>query len=64
MLKRDSNMGVFLGIFQKVLGTTYFIEQLQWLFLKYVSLSEKNFKKKKVSGEIAFELIILFHVQI
>ena len=57
-------MGVFLGIFQKVLGTTYFIEQLQWLFLKYVSLSEKNLKKKKVSGEIAFELISLFHVQI
>ena len=41
-------MGVFLGIFQKVLGKTYFIEQLQWLFLKYVSLSEKNLKKRKL----------------
>ena len=27
-------------------------------------MSEKNFKKKKVNGEIAFALISFFHVQI
>ena len=38
------------------------MEQLQWLLLNYVLVSE--FFKKKVSREIAFELISLFHVQI
>ena len=37
----------------KVLGAAFFIEQLQWLLLNYVLVSEKNFKKKKVSGQIA-----------
>ena len=39
-----------------------FIEQFRWLFFNYILVSE--FKKKKVSGEIAFDLISLFHVQI
>ena len=34
------------------------MEQLQWLLLNYVLVSE--FFKKKVSREIAFELISLF----
>ena len=41
----------------KVLGT------FGWVLLNYVLVSEKKLKKK-VSGEIAFELIRLFHVQI
>ena len=36
----------------KVLGTTFFIEQLQWLLLNYILVSE-----------IAFDLISLFRVQ-
>ena len=47
----------------KVLGAISSLEQLQWLLLKYVLVSERIFKKK-VSGEIAFDLISLFHVQI
>ena len=31
--------------------------------LNYVLLFKKEFKEKKVSGEIAFTLISLFHVQ-
>ena len=38
-------------MFPKVLGAAFLV-------------SEKNFLKKKVSGEIAFALISLFHVQI
>ena len=45
----------------KVLGTIFFIEQLQWLLLNYVLVSE--FLKNKVSGEIAFDFS-LFYVQI
>ena len=33
------------------------------MLLKQVLVSEKNFLKKKVNGEIAFVLINLFHVQ-
>ena len=47
----------------KVLTTAYFIEQLRRLLLNYVLPSE-GILKKKVSREIAFELISLFHVQI
>ena len=46
----------------KVLGTIFFIEQLRWLLLNYVLVSERIFKKE--SREIAFDLISLFHVQI
>ena len=46
----------------KVLGTIFIIEQLWWLLLNYVLVSERIFKKK-VTGEIAFDLISLFHVQ-
>ena len=45
----------------KVLGTFFSLEQLQWLLLNYVLVSERIFKK--VSGEVAFDLISLFHVQ-
>ena len=48
----------------KVLGTTFLIEQLWWLLLNYILVSAKKILKKKVSGEIASELISLFHVQI
>ena len=46
----------------KVLGTIFFIEQLPWLLLIYVLVSKRISKKE--SGEIAFDLISLFHVQI
>ena len=46
----------------KVLGKLFFIEHLRWLLLNHVLVSE--FLKKKVSGEIAFDLISFFHVQI
>ena len=45
----------------KVLGTIFSLEQLQWLLLNYVLVSERICKK--VSGEVAFDLISLFHVQ-
>ena len=48
----------------RVFKQIFFIEQLWWLLLNYVLVSEKNFLKKKVSGEIAFVLISLFHVQV
>ena len=48
----------------KVLGTTFLTEQLWWLLLNYILVSAKKILKKKVSGEIASELISLFHVQI
>ena len=44
----------------KVLGTTFFTEQIRWLL--YILVSE-SFLKKKVIGEIAFDLSSLFHVQ-
>ena len=46
----------------KVLGKNVFIEHLRWLLFNHVLVSE--FLKKKVSGEIAFDLISLFHIQI
>ena len=45
----------------KVLGTAFFIEQFWWLLFN-VLVSERILKKE--SGEIAFDLISLFHVQI
>ena len=47
----------------KVLGRAFFIEQFQWLLFNYV-LGSERILKKKVSGEIAFDLVSLFHVQI
>ena len=44
--------------------TAFFIGQLRWLLLNYVLVFRKEFKEKKVCGEIAFALAILFHVQI
>ena len=46
----------------KVLATSFFMEQLQWLLLNYVLVSKRIFKKE--SGMITFDLISLFHVQI
>ena len=43
---------------------SFFIEQLRWLLLNYVLVFRKKYKEKKVSGEIAFALISLLHVQI
>ena len=48
----------------KVLGTVLFIESLRWLLLNSVLVFIKEFKEKKVSGEIACALISLFLVQI
>ena len=48
----------------KVLETAFFIDQLWWLFLNSVLVFRKEFKEKKVGGEIAFALISLFEVQI
>ena len=45
----------------KVLGTAFFIEQFWWLLFN-VLVSERILKKE--SGEIAFDLISLVHVQI
>ena len=47
----------------KVLGTISFTEQIWWLLLNYVLLSER-ICKKKVSGEIASDVITLFYLQI
>ena len=41
-------MGVFLGIFQKVSATAYFIEQIRWLFFEICFSIRKEFLKKKV----------------
>ena len=41
----------------KVLGSAFLIEQLEWLFLKYVLVSEKNLK-------CVFALIMSFYVHI
>ena len=46
----------------KVLGA-FLIEQLWWLLLNCFSI-RREFLKKKVSGDFAFDLIGLFHVQI
>ena len=46
----------------KDLGTIFSIEQLVAAFELCFSI-RKNFLKKKDSGEIAFDLISLFHVQ-
>ena len=47
----------------KVLGIAFFVEQLWWLLLNCFSIT-KEFLKRKVSRDIAFDLISLFHVQI
>ena len=52
---------MFFCEYFKVLGAASFIEQLWWLVLNFILVSERNFLKKEVSGEIAFTLISLFH---
>ena len=48
--------------YSKVLGTAFFIEY-PWRLLSNLVFKEE-FKEKKVSGDIAFALISLFHVQV
>ena len=62
-IKKRLQYGCFPLNIPKVLGRVFFIEQLCWLLLNYFSI-KKEFFEKKVSGEIAFDLISLFHVQI
>ena len=57
---KETPTQVFSCEFSKSFRKIFFIEQFWWLLLNYVLVSEKNFLKKKVSGEIAFELINLF----
>ena len=45
LLKRDFNTGVFLWIFQNF-WNSFFIEQLRWLLLSYVLVSEMIFNKE------------------
>ena len=45
LLKRDFKTGVFFNI-PKVLATAFFTEQLRWLLLNYVSVSDRIFKKE------------------
>ena len=47
----------------KVLGAIFLIEKLWWLLLNYFWY-QKEFLKKKGSGEISFALISLFNIQI
>ena len=61
-IKKRLQHGCFPVSIPKVLGTIFFIEQLPWLLLIYVLVSKRISKKE--SGEIAFDLISLFHVQI
>ena len=64
LYQKETPTQVFLVNISKVLETAFFIEQLWWLLLNYVLVFRKEFKEKKVSGEIVFALISLFHVQI
>ena len=63
MIKKRLQHGCFPVSIPKVLGTIFFIEALWWLLLN-MFYYQKEFLKNKVSGEIAFALISLFHVQI
>ena len=55
-------MCLFSYEYSKCFRNSFFIEQLRWLLLNYVLVSERILKRK-VSGEIAFDLISLFHLQ-
>ena len=50
----------FLVHIPKILGTAFFIEQLWWLLLKSVLVSEKDFLKKKINGEILFKWLVSY----
>ena len=54
LLKRDSKADVFFVNIPTVLGTRFFVERLQWLLLNYVSVSEKNFKKRRERDCLCF----------
>ena len=60
---QDFKPATFFCEYFKGFSNSFFMKQLQSLLLNYVLVSERIFKKK-VSREIAFELISLFHVQI
>ena len=63
LLKTDSNTGVFLPVsIPKVLGKIFFIEQLRWLLLNYVLVSERIFKKESndvatTNKEVSYRLL-------
>ena len=59
-IKKRLQHGCFTMNTPKVFGAAFFIEKFWWLLFNYISVSWK----KEVSGEIAFDLISLFHVQI
>ena len=61
-IKKRLTTRLFSCEYSKNFKNSIFIEQLWWLLLHYVLVSEKNLRKKKVSGKIAFDLISLFHV--
>ena len=48
--------------YSKIFRDNFFY--ILWLLLNYASVFRKEFKEKKVSGEITFALINLSHVQI
>ena len=50
--------------YSKSFRDSFFKEQLLCLLLNHVLVLRKVVKEKKVSGEIAFALISLFHIQI
>ena len=50
-IKKRLQQGCFPVSIPKVLGTIFFIEQLRWLLLNYVLVSERIFKKE--SSDIA-----------
>ena len=50
--------------YSKSFRDSFFNRTTLWLLINEILVSEKNFLKKKISGELTFALICLFHVQI
>ena len=63
-IKERLQHGCFPVNISKVLGTTFFYRTTPVAAFEFCFSIRKEFLKKKVSGEIAFDLISLFHVQI
>ena len=63
VIKQRFQHGCFPVNIQGVLGNAFFIEQFGWLLFNYVLVSERILKEE-ISGEIAFDVIGLFHVQV
>ena len=47
-------------IILKVLRTAFFLEQLLWLLLNYVLVSERIFKKESLVGRLPLILLVCF----